>query len=587
MKKIVVFFSISILFSQLAFCVKWSISATAFEGKASSIDRKSKVSQSTSKSVNELLPALVLNELQVNGTRLITSDEAVTRLLHALSLERQTLFEDLSKKIAERDNVLFSATSTSDFKSKIKTAEKEIEKVRKALQKNINYMNKPIETLRLALKDKSRPEFSFTAGNFTTSVTNRAVDTKSLEADEWTLQPGEVLPITLWKYDNALLFEKQKETENNTAFQKRVLDEGLSCIISGSFFVRDDFIHVKTRADFFPRKPGEDGVFIEISDVGSIQNLPDLARSIAFRMMPSIMNIKPIELNFNISPPEVNNRLRIAIDGIILQVQDNKTMISPGEHIITISADGYKSEETWFHFTGNDAYKISVDLQPETHIALNVNALKTEGKFYFNALSEDIQNKRGVLPSNTVLGQFIADNGVSTYFVSEIDSEIESGNLTGDLKPLNTSIKDEIEKKRKVMYGSYSALMLSLPLLFLSIGTAESSWKPEDRKLWELVKWSSIGLTTALGVNFISQLIVYLVTANKFVPAQVKMQDASSITERKAKRVKKERVQAPKKEKKPKTKPAKKATAEEEAEPQAEESTDGILLVLPPDTKIE
>ncbi|MGL4985816.1 MAG: hypothetical protein ACRC5H_01605, partial [Treponemataceae bacterium] len=401
MKKIVVFAIIIIIYSQIAFCVDWGISAVPFKGDAASIDRKNTVVKTTSEIINELLPRLILNELQINGNRLITQDEALTRLLYALNMERQTLFEELSLKITARDNVLFSATSNSDFKSKRKTAEKEIAEVRKKLEKNIEYTNKPTETLSLALKEKSKIDFSFKAGSFSSTVSNKTVKASFLDDERWTVYPGEFLPVTLWKQDNSALFDVKKDDETNTAYQSRVLEENLSCVISGSFFVRDDFIYIKVRADFFPRKIGEPEAYIEISDVGSVQNLPDLARSAAYQIIPTIVNVKPIELIFDINPPEALNNLRVALDGIILPMQNNSVIITPGQKVLTISSDGYANEETIFNFRGHDSYKISVTLHPETQIALNMTALNTEGQFYFNALSNDLQNSLGTLPSST------------------------------------------------------------------------------------------------------------------------------------------------------------------------------------------
>ncbi|MGL4985662.1 MAG: hypothetical protein ACRC5H_00805, partial [Treponemataceae bacterium] len=279
----------------------------------------------------------------------------------------------------------------------------------------------------------------------------------------------------------------------------------------------------------------------------------------------------------------------------------NSVIITPGQKVLTISSDGYANEETIFNFRGHDSYKISVTLHPETQIALNMTALNTEGQFYFNALSNDLQKSLGTLPSSTVLGEFIDVNGISTYFLSEIKDSVNNENLSGELVGLNRSVKDQIERSRKVMYGSYSALILSLPLLFTAIGTYESMWDPAQRQLWSTIRWASAGVSIALGVNFLAQLIVYLVKVNKVLPAEIKLMTPSERAENEEKKLQ-AKLKKPKKEKKA-SKKSKKEQSEnsetEEIDLEKEQSNsapdntteddgdDNILLVLPPNVEIE
>lgn len=89
------------------------------------------------------------------------------------------------------------------------------------------------------------------------------------------------------------------------------------------------------------------------------------------------------------------------------------------------------------------------------------------------------------------------------------------------------------------MYASYAALMVSLPVLFYSIGEYtqyNNGWvlahnrgdlqnsdvlKAETEK-WQTINTISIGVSSALAVNFVVQLVIYLVQANKVLPEEAR-----------------------------------------------------------------
>jgi hypothetical protein len=90
------------------------------------------------------------------------------------------------------------------------------------------------------------------------------------------------------------------------------------------------------------------------------------------------------------------------------------------------------------------------------------------------------------------------------------------------------------------MYASYAAMMISLPVLFYSIGEytqynngwilaynrqdfAQSDLLAKDAEKWKTIQNVCIGVSAGLTVNFVVQLVIYLVQANKVLPEKAKV----------------------------------------------------------------
>jgi hypothetical protein len=109
------------------------------------------------------------------------------------------------------------------------------------------------------------------------------------------------------------------------------------------------------------------------------------------------------------------------------------------------------------------------------------------------------------------------------------------------INPKNKDISARIELSRKIMYASYAATITSLPVLFYALGEYtqyQNGWvlatvrgekdqgkldnlKAEAEK-WQTINNVCIGVTSVLAVNFVVQLIIYLVQANGVIPEEAK-----------------------------------------------------------------
>ena len=91
-----------------------------------------------------------------------------------------------------------------------------------------------------------------------------------------------------------------------------------------------------------------------------------------------------------------------------------------------------------------------------------------------------------------------------------------------------SDIGSGIEKKRKIMYNSYAALIVSLPASFILLGKyvdEYNSWArgnntADDLQKWNVARYAAAGVSIGLGVNFLVQLGIYLHSVNAVLPEQ-------------------------------------------------------------------
>lgn len=559
--------------------VTWNIAATTFTGTVAGTQKKlDKAAQEVVGKIDTSLPQLLLDNLQNQGVRTVNHTESIARVQYSLAQERVTLFNNISDALSAKDRLLFSATDAKTLKKQQREQDKKIEDARKNLAENLKNQKKPIHTLVDNLNRKNKIPFTFSSSYTKQETSTRNLTTDEKEIERWNVLPQDYIRTDLWKNDSFSLFEAKKTDESEIAFERRILKEEISCLISGEYFLRDEFIRVKLKINFFPRTGNKDFDVKEVVDVGSILDIEDFVNNLADQVIPVIMNVKPARVKFTVTPESVEDEYMISVDGITVNVQDNEIFLSPALHTISVSAPGFKSADFTYEFVGTGEFNVDVELEHETTVAINIDTMGRKGELYLNALPEKTHNS-DPNRSNVVLGEFKDEDGLSTYFMGD------AGNVKAEevtytrIKPANESIKSQIERTRKGLYWSYGGLLLTLPFTFTAIGNRNQVSNMAD---WE--KWRNLetiaGITTGVfAANFVGWLIAYLVTANKVIPQEVKF-SPKPLPELKV-REKPSRVRAEKKAAKEKAKAEKEAA--KAAEKAAKEAAkNGITEEVPP-----
>lgn len=491
------------LCSTLLFAEDWILTAVPFSAKAS----QSELESAQKAAVD--LPSLILGCLEGRGGHLLEESEIERRVRYDLKEERKELFTDLTNEIRARDVIMFNTDSKRQQKKLSKESDKKIEEIRKKISLNLQKASNPLG------EDPSVKKNIFAINQKVVYV-----------SDE---RPGDKLTIKIWQNDSSRLFDDRREDENFYDFEKRVLDEHVSGIISGSVVERSGFLSITVELTVFP------GGIISatLNDVGSLEDLPSLAAIMAKELYPYVLNSKPVQLHFEIMPEDAAKKARIYIDGALPQ-NAAEIEVENGKHQIYIYSDGYEAKHFNYAFTETDEFIIQVKMSPKKIVNVAFEAQTANQSLY--ALGLPVENPEHVsLEKGTTLGEVSAGNGVNRFYIVKNKTDrTDSKNdpLVHGTITFQSAMDDyaaSIEKQRTNLYNSYAMLLFSVPMLFfskgMSIATRNSVLYSRDDSSaadqWEMYYKYSKGATITLGANFLFQLGRYLYTANKILPQSV------------------------------------------------------------------
>lgn len=487
---------------------EWVIAAAKFTVTPS------QTAQSQLEDASVLFPKLLLDYFEGSVGRIMQESEIERRVRYELLQERQTLFKSLSDEIRSRDTILFSAKTKAERKKATKESDKKIEQIKKSINVNLQKASDPLGV------DPS----------FTPSLLRpNEVRYVSLE------RPGDRLLLKPWKDDPAALFESRRAGESERDYEKRVISEKISGVLTGSVAERAGYLQVTVTLTVFP---GNEVVYT-FTDVGNLGDLPLLATGAAKTLFPFVLNSKPVKLKFEIEPEAARQNARVYIDGRIPDDITNAE-VENGKHQIYIYAEGFESKEFTYSFTETDEFIIQVSMPPKKQVFVTFSS-DTDADVYTDALPAD---GAAAVAKGTSLGEFVPQNGESEFFMVENKTDRrDTASLVFKDISFSASLGDidsAIEKSRADLYNSYAALLFTLPVVFFSNGMKVAS---KNSQLYGRIdatraeNWNRFATYTnatglTLGANFLFQLGRYLYTTNRILPKTIE------ITEEKTKKAK-------------------------------------------------
>ena len=133
------------------------------------------------------------------------------------------------------------------------------------------------------------------------------------------------------------------------------------------------------------------------------------------------------------------------------------------------------------------------------------------------------------IPAKTLIGEALHGDA-RTYFIHEYTDTTEGTRSV--IIPVNrVNTEQRIERQRKVLYWSLGLLYCSLPVSMISRGIAMNKMQayndgriePTQENIDEINNWVMVsdisrGVSIALGVNFLFQLVRYLIAADQTIP---------------------------------------------------------------------
>ncbi len=424
----------------------------------------------------------ILENIPVGTKRTVTQEEQFRKDIQTIDSEIVSLYDKLVKSIFERDKIVLNTETDSEF-----------EKQTKDTQKKIDSLYLEIETLKQKKEE-------ITLSDYVPSEKN----------------------ITLWKNSTEQLYELP---ENRDKFAPK----DINALVTGSITHIDSFLHVDVQLTLYPGKIVE----FELCDAEQLGSVKNLSNRIIEELFVQYSNKENLTLNFAINPPEAQDNAVIHINGNLVRKEavDNfaSMQLTNGVYDIYIESPGYESVAFSQYFGGEDIFNVVISLKEQFSAELEFSLPSVPGDLFFNSQKVDA---KGTVTINTlpVLGEFISEDGVNSWLV--IDSEDKTrvfDNAHLSFNPNTENPADIIEKKRKIMYHSYSALIASLPVFFILNGQYNNelfAWgsgngSGDTVKSWEIAKNASMGVSIGLGINWLVQLGLYIYSVNTILPETI------------------------------------------------------------------
>nr|WP_318681161.1 hypothetical protein [uncultured Treponema sp.] len=465
---------------------KWTVSAVEFT-YSQDIKRND-----YEKSLLKAIPQLILDQLNGLKSRNVPSSEVFDREIDKYIKERLALFLELSSETKKRDSYVLQNISEYQFNKYVKESEKKIKDIQKKIDSNLEEQEK---LLNDPSKFKDRLE-----------------------------------EFEIYKNDTETLFTIPADITNSDfnsyQFSSEVTKVNINAVITGSVITYGNYCAVSVEMFVYPGAQST-GV---ITEVGSISKIENVAKNISYRLIPKIENAIPCDVQIKFTNEDLRKKTKLTVDNTIYSPVPEKIVIGNGVHNITFECEGFRKESFSYGFGYEKKYVIEIDFVEDNSFNTAV-VLKNPigGTFYYNGNTTS-SNELSVKVNNmSVLGYYFTDNENSLFF--RIPEKILKDTNIVSLNLKDIDIGANIEKRRKVMYISYSALICSLPFLFYSYSNYNNLYRsyylgqPIDMNeftTYQTMSYIGIGLSVSMGCWFLYELVRYLIAANKALPVEAK-----------------------------------------------------------------
>lgn len=476
----------------------------------------------------ELLPSDILEKIGKSITRNVMPEEQFDRIKYKLRTERQSLFLQLTAEYKKRDSLVLS--NYSDFKSKSALSEsnKKIREIQKKIDANL-------EELKIASEENDRKIAELESG----SVENGNQDSELnrfkklfkniFVKDESLIQQEE---IAFYKDDYLSLYSPPAELNEaemaDPLLEKNIVSAGINTLLTGHFSKYGDFISVYVDLYSYPgaKKLGS------VAEVGSVQELELVTTSIAMQLVPILTNSLPVQLEISLNPKDASSKTIVYVDDSLQKIDNGRLIVDSGIHTIQFICEGYKNAGTTYAFEGNKKYKIDVNFEEPKSGYIQVamkNPLK--GEILMNgerAIEIDGKKSKIEINGKEILGEFIAENGETAFFYIPQKLTFDGSYVIINPKPMDRMAY--IDKRRKIMYTSYSVFIISLIPAFFTYANYKNYSNLYDNSLtdfstakkWQTATNVSRAISIGCGLFWGYELVRYLIAANSVLPQNAK-----------------------------------------------------------------
>lgn len=506
---------------------KWVIAAQRFKPDAG-LDEGA-VNSKTS----ELLPSDILEKIGYSVKRNVYPDEQFERTKYKLRTERQALFLQLSAEYKKRDSLVLNNYSDFKLKTSIADEEKKIKDIQKKIDTNLKALKKAVDENEKKMTAVENGIVNQDSEDSELLRFKRLFKRIFIKDENLILQEQ----ITFYKDDFNTFYEPSKENQelpvDDAVFQKALVNAGINTLLTGHFSKYGDYISVYVDLYACPggKKIGS------VAEVGSVQDMELVTTNIAMQLIPMLANSFPVQLEIKIGPEEVTGKTEIFIDDALQKIENGKLIMDSGIHTIQFIAEGYKNAGTTYSFEGNKKYKIEVNLEKPKDGYIQVGLRKPiAGQILMNgqrAIEVNGVKSQIAINGKEILGEFVSEDGETAFFYIPKKLTFDGSYVTIKPKPMDRM--SYIDKRRKIMYGSYSLFITSLIPMFYTYGNytnyinlyKNNQTDFETAKKWQDATNVTRIVTISLGALWGYELVRYLIAANSVLPQNAKAGDLS------------------------------------------------------------
>ena len=487
-------------------------------------------------SINSTLPSLILEQLSENLERAPRGREKLDRSLYELQKTRLDLFLQLSKEVKARDSILLNDYSPRKLKMKLKESEKKISEIQKKIDENLLAVKNENEKYAFQIEEDEERKKRIEEGLVVEEKQEKNKFAELFREMAKNSSDGPVIEnVSLYQNDFTKFFdageEKRSQGYSSYAFEKACVDAKINGLLTGTVTVYGSYVSCAVSLYQYPG-----GRLIGSAvDVGSVENLRLLAVAIALQITPRIADSMPVELEISVAPEAALKKLSVTIDGIVYRSISRPIIVQSGVHTVVFSSEGFDTVSATYGFSGSRKFNVDVEMKETKNGEVKVRLQKPySGDIFGNGIfggSVSPENPFGTVKVNNrnVLGHFVDSGGSTADFLIPAKLLKDGDFLSVNAKPFDRS--DYIEKRRRWMYASYSALIVSLVPTFYVYGNSYAKSQAynsnfdvsyDEAKSWQTASNVMIGVSATAGAFFVYELIRYLVAAENVLPKAAK-----------------------------------------------------------------
>lgn len=508
---------------------KWVLAAEKF-----TLSQKN--SSASFESINSTLPSLILEQLSENLERAPRGREKLDRSLYELQKTRLDLFLQLSKEVKARDSILLNDYSPRKLKMKLKESEKKISEIQKKIDENLLAVKNENEKYAFQIEEDEERKKRIEEGLVVEEKQEKNKFAELFREMAKNSSDGPVIEnVSLYQNDFTKFFdageEKRLQGYSSYAFEKACVDAKINGLLTGTVTVYGSYVSCAVSLYQYPG-----GRLIGSAvDVGSVENLRLLAVALALQITPRIADSMPVFLDISVSPEDALKKLSVTIDGIVYRSISRPIIVQSGVHTVVFASEGFDTVSATYGFSGSRNFKIDVEMKETKNGEVKIRLQKPySGDIFGNGIfggSVSPENPFGTVKVNNrnVLGHFVDSGGSTADFLIPAKLLKDGDFLSVNAKPFDRS--DYIEKRRRWMYASYSALIVSLVPTFYIYGNSFAKSQAynsnfdilyNEAKSWQTASNVMIGVSATAGAFFVYELIRYLVAAENVLPKAAK-----------------------------------------------------------------